>query len=90
MKVVAKGRYNYVLQASNQEVARLIGYAYESGAGKNMPNEGEAIEVDKMYMQLYDISQSKKALCKAADTLEKYAVSLRLLPPVSIDIPNKN
>ena len=88
MKILGKNKEEYVLQATAEEVANLIGYYYQ-GAGTakldQVMEAGHEIAVADMYKQLYDIAAAQKELREMALKLESFATLLRsrdpLIPP---------
>ena len=81
MKVIGKSQNGFILDASSQEVARLIGYysSYEKGATSSV---GDEIQVDKMYEQLYKLEHNQPELRKVVDTLRGLADLLEPVCPV--------
>jgi len=81
MKVIGKSQNGFILDASSQEVARLIGYygSYKDGA---TPSVGDEIQVNKMYEQLYELKHNEPELKKVVDTLRGLADLLEPVCPV--------
>lgn len=85
MKIIGETDNGFILDASKQEVANLIGFYSGFDIGKL--HTGLEIEVNHMYSQLYDLSHMEKGLGQIADNLEKYALILRPIMPLHIKCP---
>jgi len=87
MKILGKTGEGYILEASNKELAHLVGFFSEYEM--NYLIVGTEIEINHMYNQLYDLSHMENDLQQIADKLEKYAETLRPLMPLHIECPTK-
>lgn len=86
MKILGEGNGNFIIEASKDEVARLIGWysAYSGEAAR--PKVGTEIKVNEMYDQLSrikDIKRNTKAIADAAQgLLDAVRVKSPIIEPV--------
>jgi hypothetical protein len=87
MKIIGRTEKGFILDATKQEVAHLIGFC--SGFDIGHIEVGLDIEINQMYNQLYDLSHMENELQQIADRLERYASLLRPLMPIHIECPTE-
>jgi hypothetical protein len=87
MKILAENSDAFILEASKEEVANLVGYY--SRFSKKLPKVGSIIQVSAMYSQLYNLSSLANELKKTRDRLRSMAADLELVNPLksNIEIP---
>lgn len=87
MKIIGETEKGFILDATTQEVANLIGFysGFEIGHIKT----GVEIEINHMYSQLYDLNHMEREIGQIADKLEAYALALRPIMPLNIKCPTK-
>lgn len=81
MEVIGKTEDGYIIEASKDEIAHLIGYSskYDNGARVNV---GDEIQVNKMFNQLYELKQNAPELNKVVKTFRNLADLLEPVCPV--------
>lgn len=88
MKIIAKTNSQFVITASHDEVANLIGY-YSAYQGV-LPKEGDDIKVNDMYKQLYKLRRLRGTISaistEAKNLLEVIEEHNPLLMQVSDEI----
>lgn len=82
MKVVGRTREGFILTATQNELANLLGYYYGGADGCPALDSLDEIKVSEMYDQLYRLASKKDALSKVAGDLEELANLLRMHEPV--------
>jgi hypothetical protein len=82
MKIIGKSENGFILEASRDEVANLIGYYFSCSDGCKMPSIGDELQVSKMYRQLYDLKNRQPELQKVVGTLRGLADMLEPVCPV--------
>ena len=87
MKIIGQTKEGFILDASRQELANLIGFS--SGFKIAHLKVGAKIEIHHMYEQLYALSKMDKEVNIASDKLQKYAEELRPLMPLTIECPTE-
>jgi len=75
MKIIGKTDYGYILEASNNEVAKLMG-----PTGSTHHTVGTQIKVDDMYAHLTQLQRNRNQVGSAIATLEATATLLKTLP----------
>lgn len=87
MKIIGESKDSFIIEASKDEVANLLG-AYGRGRLKDL-KPGTEIHVNKMYHQLNDLAYDRKRYDALADELLDMANRLRMLDAISpaIDKP---
>lgn len=75
MKVIGKTDHGVLLEASRDELARLVGYfsGFQMDRSGQRIGIGDEIQISKMYDQLYDIGRKTKELAEAAKLLRSAA-----------------
>ena len=84
MKIIGKHENGFILDASKEELANLIGF-YSEFKIEHI-DVGAEIKAHEMYEQLYSLSTMKSQLDNIADELENYSQALRLLTPIQVKI----
>ena len=87
MKIIGQTKEGFILDASRQELANLIGFY--SGFNIAQLKVGVKIEIHHMYEQLYSLSKMEKEVNIVSDKLQKYAEELRPLMPLTIECPTE-
>lgn len=87
MQIIGETENGFILDATRQEVANLIGFY--SGFDIKGIKTGVEIEVNHMYSQLYDLNHMEREIGQIADRFEKFALDLRPIMPVHIKCPTK-
>lgn len=84
MEIIGKTKEGYILKASKNEVANLIGfYSDYSDEFRSKGLEiGDSIQISKMYNRLYKQERSSKDLERTAQTLRTIADLLEPLDPI--------
>jgi hypothetical protein len=82
VKVIGNTKDGYILEASENEVANLIGYSSHWSDKFKRPSVGDDIQINKMYRQLYDLEHNQPELRKVIDTLRGLADMLEPVCPV--------
>jgi hypothetical protein len=81
MKVLGKSSNTYILEATQIEIANLIGYYYHGDcSGIIIP--GAEIQISPMYKQLYNLKENQPELQKIVTTLRNLADSLEPVCPI--------
>lgn len=90
MKIIGNTENGYLIDASREEIANLIGY-YDT-YGNEYKNKrigiGSEIQVHEMYNQLYHLAYKYVDISKAKENLSKCIELLDLVQPV-IDVSVK-
>lgn len=84
MKIVAKTQNGYMIAATEDELAHLVGHHYPRGlesAGVEL-KIGTLIQIGEMWNRLYRLAQTRDALGNAADTLRKAADAVVEVAPI--------
>ncbi len=85
MKVIGKSKDGYIFEASNYEIANLIGYYalydYKNNLGEGL-KVGDEIQISKMYRQLQQLAEHQREIESVIETLKETAETLTLVPPV--------
>lgn len=84
MKILGKAKDSYIIEASDNELANLMGY-YSKYDLKDLPY-GAEINISEMYKQLYFLAKNKSLLNETAKKLEEYADNLKLIKPLSVEV----
>lgn len=83
MKIIGKTNYGFILEASNDEAANLIGY-HSQYQNKRTLEVGQEINIADMYRQLYDLSNAQDELTKCSEALKRAATLVKNNPlPIS-------
>lgn len=84
MKVIAKTKDGYLLEASETEIANLIGYysQYESGFDRRGLNIGDSLKISEMFQQLYSLKKNLPLLSKTAAEFRNLADLLEVKDPI--------
>ncbi|UWG96811.1 hypothetical protein LPY66_18325 [Dehalobacter sp. DCM] len=81
MKIIGQSENSFILEASKDELANLIGY-YSKYDQKAKVNPGDEINISNMYRQLYTLERKQPELRKVIDTLRGIANMLEPVAPV--------
>jgi len=81
MKIIGKTENGYIIEASKDDVANLIGYYSHYSKEVNI-SVGDEIQVSKMYQQLHDLERSQPEMRKVVSTLRGMADLLEPVCPV--------
>lgn len=81
MKVIGESEDSFIIEASKNEIANLIGY-YSKYDSKFKINAGDQINISDMFKQLYNLEHNKPELSKVVNTLRNLADSLEPVCPV--------
>lgn len=88
MKVIGSTIGGFILQASADEVANLLGYFYTSaipnkpGWGRQKIEVGDEIQLGKAFEKIRYLSSERRTCERTALELENLAARLRLADPV--------
>lgn len=84
MKVIAKTRDGYMLEASEDDIAYLIGYngRYSVSYDKSKLQIGDKINISAMYGQLYNLKENQPKLKNTVNILRSLADLLEPVCPV--------
>jgi hypothetical protein len=82
MKVIGKTENGYIIEASRDDVANLVGYNSQYSTGYKSLSVGDEILVSKMFRQLYDLEHHQPELQKVVNTLRGMADLLGPVCPV--------
>ena len=85
MKIIGKTKNNFLLEANDYELGRLVGYYNVNDArrtGHINLDIGDEIQIDEMYKQLYGLSRQKERVEIVINTLQTTIQNLTLVPPV--------
>ena len=82
MKIIAKTKDGFVLQADEHEVARLIGF-YAAYDCRDKLVEGAEIEVNQMFMQLYKVKAIKSNVKEIITRANELVEAIRIKSPVT-------
>jgi hypothetical protein len=85
MKIIGKGKNNFILEASRVELANLIGF-YSKYDVLHL-KVGIDIKVHQMYEQLFKLSRFKEEMDAMSANLSGFAEALKQPLPVDIDCP---
>lgn len=90
MKIIGRTEKGYILDATKEEVANLIGFysAYEKDFRKKSIGIGSEINISGMYKQLYGLAVKHDDIEKAKDNLKRCIELLDIVNPM-IDISIK-
>lgn len=90
MKVIGYTEKGYMLDATNEEIANLIGFygTYVQEYKKKSIRIGSEINVSGMYNQLYGLAMSSEDIIRAKDNLKRCIELLDIVNPL-IDISIK-
>lgn len=86
MKIIGQTDRTYIIEASKDEIANLIGYYYTGSDGCPHLKPGDQIQVSAMYSKLSALKNNRWQLNSAISYLEGIAKSLELLKPI-IEVP---
>jgi hypothetical protein len=81
VKVIGESRDTYILEASKDEIANLIGY-YSRYDDKAHVSVGDKINISSMYKQLYNLKNNEPKLKEVVKTLRGLADLLEPVCPV--------
>lgn len=81
MKIIGESREGYIIEASKDEVANLIGY-YSKYDDKFKISVGDKINISGMYQQLYNLKNNQPRLKEIVKTLRNLADLLEPVCPV--------
>lgn len=91
MKVIGRTEKGYILDATKEEIANLIGFYSEYGKGfkEKSIGIGSEIKVSGMYKQLYELAGSYEKIERAKENLKRCIELLDIVNPL-IDISVKS
>ena len=84
MKIIGMSDSSYIIEASKDEVANLIGYSSDYDR-RNKGRElrvGENVCVSQMFEYLYKLGDGRRKLKEAAENLRAIAASVELVSPL--------
>lgn len=86
MKIIGSKKDGFILEASEREVANLVGYYSEyemrrSGDPKEL-KVGDEVKVHEMYRRLYTLSSRRGEIKTAQKMLRDAASELELVDPI--------
>lgn len=84
MKVIGKTTDGFIIEASEREVSRLIGFYSGAETGHPKLVVGAEIKVSEMYDQLYALRNNRNTLAKEAEKLRMIAGLLENSDPVAL------
>lgn len=84
MKIIGRSENGYIIDASRNEIANLIGFYSDCGRSFDNQNIGIGCEINvhDMYHQLYDIANAHDDIEKAKERLKNCIDILDLVNPV--------
>lgn len=86
MKIIGSKKDGFILEASETEVANLVGYysEYEMARSKDVKElkVGDDIKVHEMYRRLYVLSRRRGEIKTAQKMLRDAASELELVDPI--------
>lgn len=82
MKVIGKSKGGYILEASDNEIANLIGYYSQYDSDYRKPECGDTIQISSMYQQLYNLKNNQPKLKDTVKMLRGLADSLEPVCPL--------
>jgi hypothetical protein len=84
MRIIGESDSGYVLEASRDEVANLIGYysKYNYDKGIATPKPGDTIKVTEMFQRLYTLARRRGEIKTAQKMLRDAADELELVDPI--------
>lgn len=80
MKIIGKTDDGFIIEASQNEIANLIGYYFSSECP--IIEVGCIITINKIFYQLYNLARTRTKLDEIANELNTYADRLRLIQPI--------
>ena len=89
MKIIGKTQKGYILDASEDEVANLIGYYGEYSLREQCGklNIGDEIQISRMYEQLYKLHDNHKDIERAKECLTQCIENMEeVLPVIHVSI----
>ena len=86
MKIIGRTKEGYILDASADEIANLVGYYGKYSLDKKVQlNIGDEINISQMYKQLYNLSRKHEEIESAKEKLAECIKYMDEIEPV-IDI----
>lgn len=82
MKIIGKTRDNLLLEASAEEVARLLGHYYASNVARCELEIGAEVKVSEMWEQMYRLARAQRELKAASQTLHSIANLMLVADPL--------
>lgn len=82
MKIIGKTQHNLLLEASADEVARLLGHYYPTSAARGALEIGAEVKVNEMWTQMYNLSRAQRELRTASQTLHSIANLMLIADPL--------
>jgi hypothetical protein len=86
MKIIGESTESFIIEASKNEVANLLGYYSKYSDRKPPVVVGNEIKINEMYTQLYELSRRKDDLKKMHDSLIEYASYLLEIDPIKVRV----
>ncbi len=89
MKVIGTTPKGYMIEATREEIANLVGYSsnWNTVTKAARINVGDEILIHEMYKQLYQLAKNHGKIGEIAEQLMKMSEQLVLLEPVKITVP---
>lgn len=81
MKIIGVAERGFVLVASEDEVANLLGHYYSGTREMPKLKIGDDVVVSKMYTQLRELARAPEKLADAKKNLETVVAALELVDP---------
>lgn len=83
MKIIGRTKEGYILDASSDEIANLVGYYGKYFLEKKVHlNIGDEINISQMYKQLYDLSRKHEEIENAKEKLSECIKYMDEIAPV--------
>lgn len=82
MKIIGQTAEGFLLSASRNECANIVGFYYTGADGCPRFEPGMEIAIAAMFTQLYEFKKNEKALTQIASKLRAVADVLELNDPV--------
>ncbi len=86
MKIIGTTQNGYLIDATREEIIRLVGYHYDSKEPPPNISVGDEINVAAMFGQLYSLKRCEKDLRATAVKLREAADLLEAVPPIAREI----
>ncbi len=86
MKIIGKTSSGFIIEAGENEVARLIGFYSSGRASETLLKIGADIQVNPMFDQLYKIKELKRNITEIEANAVKLLESIRTKNPLIMPI----
>jgi len=87
MKVLGKTCDGFILQATESELGKLLGYAYSGDVSDELRKSGAEVKISPMFDQLYGLAKGRGKIKEAEKLLREYADLLAVVKPIEITVP---